>query len=104
MSFIIDPLALILVARHVPERPLSMRLVKAPIALVARPVLPNLDATAMPILPFPLAEVLGPVLENELGPILHLAIVIVLIGLQAEVCFHARLFAVFYLLLCLYAG
>ena len=104
VSFIIDPLSLILVACHVPERTLSMRLVKAPISLVARPVLPNLDTATMPILFFPLAKILGPVLENELRPIFHLTIVIVLIGLQAEVSFRAWLLGVFYLVLCLCAG
>ena len=104
MSFIIDPLTLILITRHVPERSRPMRLVKAPISLIARPVLPYLNAATVPVLTFPLAEILGSVLENELRPVFHFAIVIVLIGLQAEVSFLTWLFVVLYLFLCLCAG
>ena len=82
MSFVIDPLALIFVAGYVPERSLSMCFVEAPIALIPCPVLPNLNAATVPVLALPLTEVLRPVLEDELGSVLHLAIIVVLAGLQ----------------------
>ena len=84
VSFVIDPLTLILVSSHVPEYPLTMRLVETPVSIVTRPVLPDLDATSVPVMTFPLTEVLGSVLEDELGPILNRVIIIALVSLQAE--------------------
>ena len=84
MGLIIDPLAFILVAVHMPECTLAMCLIEAPVALIPCPVLPDLNASSMPILAFPLAQVLSTILEDKLGPVLHVWIIVGLVRLQAE--------------------
>ena len=85
MSLVIDPLSFILIAVNVPESSLAMCFVEVPVALVARSILPNLDAVTVSVLVLPLTRVLGSILEHKLGSILNLTLVVAFASLKLEV-------------------
>ena len=78
MSLIIDPLSLILITMHVPESALAMRLIEAPVTLIACTVLPDLHTMTVSVLALPLASVLGAILEDEFGTVLDGALIVAL--------------------------
>lgn len=75
MSLVINPVAFIFVAMHVPKSAVPVGLIVTPFALVASTINPDLHSATVSVVSIPLTQVSSAILKDELGAIFNLSVV-----------------------------